>query len=208
MIRPQSWIALYRNHPNGLQLNTGGPTLLARWLFFVFGTIPVAGVALGVLALRSDVEASTARFLRIAGSCAISLGLFAQAASAAFALGAQPSSVLTAVEHDPLYGPFFYLWMGTAALFLVSGLFLPNWRAASIVAAVLAFLNVASTVMVRDGIRDYTLRASGFEVWNRVVVTNWSVVGIFLVLFVAALGVIAYLIAVIARARRLEEIYA
>ena len=58
------------------------------------------------------------------------------------------------------------------------------------------------------GIRDYTLRASGFEVWNRVVVTNWSVVGIFLVLFVAALGVIAYLIAVIARARRLEEIYA
>jgi hypothetical protein len=208
MIRPQSWIAMYHNSPNGLQLNTGDPTLVARWHFFVFGTIPVAGAALGLLALRSDVEAATARFLRTAGSCAISLGLLAQAACAAFTLGAQPSGVLTAVEHDPLYGPFFYLSMGTAALLFVSGLFLGKWRAASVAAAVFAFLNVASVVMVRDGIRDYTLRASGFEVWNRAVVTNWSVVGIFLVLFVAALGVIAYLITVVAKARRLEENYA
>jgi hypothetical protein len=62
--------------------------------------------------------------------------------------------------------------------------------------------------MVRDCIRDFTLRAAGFEVWNRQVVTNWSVVGIFLVLFVAALSVLAFLGTVLAKARRMEEEYA
>jgi hypothetical protein len=81
-------------------------------------------------------------------------------------------------------------------------------KAIAIGAALVAFLNVAAVVMVRDGIRDFTLKAQGFDVWDRVVVTNWSVVCIFLVLFVAALGVIGYLISVVAKARRIEEIYA
>ena len=33
----------------------------------------------------------------------------------------------------------------------------------------------------RDGVRDLTLLSKGFDVWDRVVVTNWSVVGLFLV---------------------------
>jgi len=39
----------------------------------------------------------------------------------------------------------------------------------------------------RDGVRDLTLLSKGYDVWDRVVVTNWSVVGLFLVLFVAGL---------------------
>ena len=41
-----------------------------------------------------------------------------------------------------------------------------NKRASQMVAiglALMAFLNIASTVMVRDGIRDYTLRAGGLR---------------------------------------------
>jgi hypothetical protein len=53
-------------------------------------------------------------------------------------------------------------------------------RITGVAAALVAFLNVAATVMVRDGIRNFTVRAAGFEVWNRQVVTNWSVVGLFL----------------------------
>jgi hypothetical protein len=37
------------------------------------------------------------------------------------------------------------------------------------------------------------------------VVTNWSVVGIFLVLFVAGLGMIGWLISVVARAKKTME---
>jgi hypothetical protein len=37
------------------------------------------------------------------------------------------------------------------------------------------------------------------------VVTNWSVVGLFLVLFVAGLGVVGWLISIMARAHRVME---
>ena len=41
--------------------------------------------------------------------------------------------------------------------------------------------------------------------WDRVVVTNWWVVGLFLVLFVGGLGVIGWLISVVARAKTVME---
>ncbi len=54
----------------------------------------------------------------------------------------------------------------------------------------------------RDGVRDLTLLSKGYNVWNRAVVTNWWVVGLFLVLFVAGLGVIGWLVSVVARAKK------
>jgi hypothetical protein len=208
MLRPQEWVSMYRASPTGLQLNTSDPTLWPRWLFFITGAFPAGGAALGLLALRSDVEASTVRFLNTAGAAAISLGLACQLAFGFFAISAQPAGVMASVRGDALYGSFVWVWLGTAALLLIAGLFLRLGRTAAIAAALLAFLNIASTVMVRDGIRDYTLRAAGFEVWNRTVVTNWSVVGLFLLLFVLALCVAGYLISVVAKARRIEEKYA
>ncbi len=56
--------------------------------------------------------------------------------------------------------------------------------------------------LYRDGIRDATLLSKGFDVWQRTVVTNWSVVVLFLVLFVAGLGVVGWLISVVARAQK------
>ena len=57
----------------------------------------------------------------------------------------------------------------------------------------------------RDGVRDLTLLSKGFDVWDRAVVTNWSVVGLFLALFVAGLGVIGWLVSVVARAQKPME---
>ena len=45
----------------------------------------------------------------------------------------------------------------------------------------------------------------GYDVWDRSVVTNWSVVGLFLVLFVASLGVVGWLVSVVARAQKQME---
>jgi hypothetical protein len=53
----------------------------------------------------------------------------------------------------------------------------------------------------RDGLRDITLLTKGFDVWDRVVVTNWSVVVIFLVLFVVGLGIIGWLLTVVLKAK-------
>jgi hypothetical protein len=54
-------------------------------------------------------------------------------------------------------------------------------------------------------IRDLTLASKGFDVWNRTVSTNWSVVGLFLILFVVGLGVLGWLISVMVRARPIVE---
>ena len=61
--------------------------------------------------------------------------------------------------------------------------------------------------MVRDGVRDVTLRAAGFDVWNRQIASNWSVIDLFLVLLVTALVVVAWLITVVGKAKRVEESY-
>jgi hypothetical protein len=57
----------------------------------------------------------------------------------------------------------------------------------------------------RDAVRDLTLLSKGYDVWDRAVATNWWVVGLFLVLFVAGLGVVGWLVSVVARARKVME---
>jgi hypothetical protein len=211
MLRPQVWNVMYHASPVGLQLNHGDPTLMPRWMFFVAGAFPVAGAALMLIALRADLDDSTRSFLRRFGGVMIAAMVVVQAAFGQQALALQPAGVVGHVMSDSLYRPFAYGWVGTAALLLAFGLLtVLSTRLAAVVAigsALLAFLNVACEVLVRDGIRDYTLRMAGFEVWDRTVVSNWSVVVLFLVLFVAALGVIAYLAWVVSTARRIEEKY-
>ena len=72
-------------------------------------------------------------------------------------------------------------------------------------AVLIAVLTEIMLVIYRDGVRDVTLLSKGYDVWDRVVVTNWSVVGLFLVLFVAGLGVVGWLVSVVARAQKTME---
>ena len=81
-----------------------------------------------------------------------------------------------------------------------------------IAAAWLSWAGVLAAVLIeimftvyRDGARDLTLLSKGYDVWDRAVVTNWSVVGLFLVLFVGGLGVIGWLVSVVARAQKAME---
>lgn len=212
MLRPQAWAEMYRNSPSGVQWNTADPTLWPRWFFFVSGSLPGAGAALMLLAQRAHFEGSLRRFLFRTGGAGMAAGLLLQLACAPLTMSAQPKGVVTAVMQNAIYSTSAYLWMGTAALGVVAALWAavrgaPQMPVAA-AGALLIFLNIAATVMVRDGIRDVTLRAAGFEVWDRQVVTNWSVVGLFVILLVAAVGVVVYLIRVVAKARLIEEKYA
>jgi VanZ family protein len=90
--------------------------------------------------------------------------------------------------------------LGLAAGFLRLSSNLVGWAA-----VLLALLIEIAFTVYRDGVRDLTLLSKGYNVWDRVVVTNWSVVGIFLVLFVAGLGTIGWLISVVARAKKEME---
>jgi hypothetical protein len=73
------------------------------------------------------------------------------------------------------------------------------------IAVLIGVLPIALMTIYRDGIRDITLLSKGYDVWQRTVVTNWSVVGIFLVVFVGGLVIVGWLISVVARATRVME---
>ena len=47
-------------------------------------------------------------------------------------------------------------------------------------------------VLCRDGIRDVTLSHFDYNVWDRAVSSNWSVVGLFLVVFVGGLASVGF----------------
>jgi len=73
------------------------------------------------------------------------------------------------------------------------------------VGALVALLVEITFTVYRDGVRDLTLLSKGYNVWDRAVATNWWVVGLFLVLFVGSLGVVGWLVSVVARARKVME---
>jgi hypothetical protein len=212
MLRPQVWADMYRHSPGGVQWNTSDPTLWPRWFFFVFGGFSAAGAALMLLAQRAHFEDTLRTFLFRAGGAAMIVGLPVQIALAWMTMAAQPAGVVTSFMQNPIYTSSTYLWIATAALGSLVAIWAALSRAPRSVAAIgaglIVFLNIAATVMVRDGIRDVTLRAAGFEVWDRQVVTNWSVVGLFLVLLVAAAVAVGYLIRVVSKASLIEEKYA
>jgi hypothetical protein len=165
-----------------------------------------------LLAQRAHFTDDVRRLLFRSGGVAMAAGLLSQIALVPVVLGSQPAGVVTSAMQNAVYSGAAWAWVGTAAVgFALAALAAVN-RAPGVVtataASALMFLNIAATVMVRDGIRDVTLRAAGFEVWDRQVVTNWSVVGLFLVLLLAAAGAVIYLIRVVAKARIVEEKYA
>jgi hypothetical protein len=212
MLRPEAWAGMYRHSPSGLQWNTADPSLWPRWFFFVLGSLASSGAAMMLLAQRAHFTDDLRRLMFRSGGVAMAAGLLSQLVCLRLVVGSQPTGVMTAVMQNAVYSGSAWAWLGTAALGLVLALVAGINRATGIVtataASALMFLNVAAMVMVRDGIRDVTLRAAGFEVWDRQVVTNWSVVSVFLVLLLAAAGAVIYLIRVVTKARIVEEKYA
>jgi hypothetical protein len=147
----------------------------------------------------------------LGGKLAAGFGIVYLAAGI-WAARVQPDAVKDGLAHDALYrfaGMAGYGWLALVAVAIVIGLVAGFARIAE---AWIAWTSVLAAVLIeimftlyRDGVRDLTLLSKGFNVWDRAVATNWGVVGLFLVLFVAALGVIGWLISVVARAQKTME---
>ena len=206
MLRPEVWQAMYQTSATGTHLPEGDPAIPARWLFMMFGGILFAGLWLIWLGGVAPIAADVRRRLALVGGC-----LAAPMAVIEFVLGAtvrasNPAGIVATMERNWIYPLAREVWIAAMVLALVAGLFaILVRRARALVAwaaALIAFLASASMTLYRDGIRDYTLMSKGFDVWQRAVVSNWSVIGLFLVLFVAGLVVVGWLISVVARAQK------
>lgn len=212
MIRPGVWQGMYAADPSGRQFNSADPTMLPRFLFFMVGGLAVAGAGMILLGLKKTLADGAGEFLTRWGGRILAIGILAQGGLGAWALSVQPEGVMEEVGKNALLAGAEYAWLATAALMVAVGAFAGFSPAArrfpvALAACAVAFLNVASMTLLRDGIRDITLLQSGFDVSNREMVANWSVVGIFLFLFVVGVGIVVWLASIVARARQEEECY-
>ena len=212
MLRPETWRSMYSASAAGIYLPTDDPTTTPRWLLMLAGGFLIAGLWMIYLAGRTTFTPGEKRFLAATGGKVAVLAGIVYCLCGLWAHAVQPDAVKASLHTHPLYHWFGYAaygWFACIALALVvaaiSGF---GKRAAgwlSWAATLIAVLLEITFTVYRDAVRDLTLLSKGFDVWDRAVVTNWSVVGLFLVLFVASLGVIAWLISVVARAQKPME---
>jgi hypothetical protein len=216
MLRPEVWRGMYSSSAAGAYLPPADPTLTPRWLLMMAGGLFIGGLWLLYLAGRSTFSADEKRFLAgLGGKVAAAFGIVYLAAGL-WAASVQPAVVKSMLAAPPAgyefykyYGFAGYGWLALVVLAilvaLVAGFGKLSARWVSITVVHLAILIEIALVVYRDGVRDLTLLSKGYNVWYRAVETNWWVVGLFLLLFVAGLGVIGWLVSVVARAEKVME---
>jgi hypothetical protein len=206
---------MYSSSSLGAYLPTRDPTLTPRWLLMLAGGLFIGGLWMVYLAGRSTFTADEKKFVAgIGGKVAAVFGLVYLAAGL-WAASVQPDAVkagLAGQSAYPLYKFSGFAGYGWLVLVVVAVLLAAVAGFAKLAAGWVAWSAVLFAVLTeimftiyRDGVRDMTLLSKGYDVWDRVVVTNWSVVGLFLVLFVAGLGVVGWLVSVVARAKKVME---
>jgi hypothetical protein len=215
MLRPEVWQKMYTASALGAYPPTGDPTLVPRWLLMMTGGVFIAGLWLIYLAGRSTFTAGEKKFLAGLGGKLAALCGLAYLAAGYWAASVQPEAVKAGLAGNCLYPAYKYAglagygWIALVAVAILIGLAAGFGKIAS---GWLGWAGVLAAVLIeimfttyRDGVRDVTLLSKGYDVWARAVEPNWGVVGIFLVLFVAGLGVIGWLISVVARAQKTME---
>jgi len=204
MLRPEVWQQMYAHSPNGLQDVHGDPTLTPRWLFVMAGGPVFGGLWALVLSNMGHISNGVKRHLRRSGGALTAIGAVGQIACALLVATRQSGVVQQGLASHALYHISGLLFLATIVLTAALAAFQGAKTLSNVPLAaaglLTGFLSVASSVIYRDGIRDLTLLRKGFDVWNRVEYSNWSVIGLFLVLFVAMLGILGWLLMVMRQA--------
>ncbi len=209
MLRPEDWQALYEHSALGTVLPMSDPTTTPRWVMMLTGGFAVAGMWMVWLSTTSKASESVGMYLNRLGGKIATVFFTLQLGAAYWVFLAQPPAVKDALTSQSLYLFTGYGWilitLGLIALSMVAIVRKPSlllsWGG-----AVAVLLSMLTMVVYRDGIRDITLLLKGFDVWERNVVTNWSVVVIFFVLFVVGLGIIGWLLSVVMRSKAEGEL--
>ncbi len=205
MIRPEVWAGMYRGDPHGLTLPPHDPTVFPRWLYMMAGSIGITGIGLLVISAgRGRADALRHFLIRVGGALAL-VFIPAQLGAGLHAFRAQPDAVQQAVLTVPFYHAGAGVWwvagtltalLGLMALLKPSLVKIPF----RILVAVTAVVLVAGGVVVRDGIRDLTLKGKGFDVWAQPVFVNPWLIGVFVATLIIGVIVMIWIGLVVSRA--------
>jgi hypothetical protein len=210
MLRPEVWGSMYSSNAHGILLPPHEPTLLPRWLYMLTGGFAVAGLWMIWLSARRNIHEDARHYLGSRGGLLAIAGALATASLGWWVFSLQPEAVRQGLGAAQLYQGAMLAWAAGLALALLLGLWNfaagPRNNLAGGLALVATLGLIGGMTVVRDGIRDLTLAARGFNIagadlWQRATHINWVVVSLFLVLFVGGLGVAGWLISVVVRAK-------
>lgn len=211
MIRPEVWMEMYRARggAQGTSLPSGDPTILPRWLFMMVGSIGFGGILAALVGTVATLPEAASRMMRRSGGLLGGFFLAVQLGLGWWVWQVQPELVRgRLLESSYRFAP--PAWLIVTLLALLSAVAIAftsvsRRRFWPFLAGLFGLLSIAAAVVVRDGIRDLTLLVKGFDVWAQPVVSNWSVVILFLVLFVAGLLIIGWMARVAAQAKGVVE---
>ncbi len=209
MLRPEVWQAMYANSPNGLQAVKGDPTMGPRLMFVITGGLVFGGMWAVMHSNMKHLDEAVKRALARSGGIMAAIGGLTQLGCGYMVVSAQSPEIQSGIGASPLLKVSAILCVaGLAVAALVGGLQGLKSKATfwvSFIGALFAFVGNAGAVIVRDGIRDLTLKPKGLDVWDRIEASNWGVIGIFLLLFVIMVVAIIWLLLVMRQATPPQE---
>ena len=208
MLRPEVWREMYTHSPQGLQGVHGDPTMTPRWLFVMAGGPVFGGLWAALLSNMKYLEDGVREVLRKSGGVFAAVGALLMLLCGAMVIGKQPDAIRSGLTSTPLTNIGLILCGLTIVLSGAIGLLQgvrPTNPWISSIGLVTAFLAASTAGIVRDGIRDMTLYAKGFDVTVATVYPNWSVLIAFFLLFVAMLAIIYWLLMVMKQATPPKE---
>ncbi len=206
MLAPERWLDLYHRHASGWNMNWSEPSLLPRYLHFVLGALAVSGLGLVAMGLRQQ-EGGYRQWLVEQGSL-----LFTGMTLLNFGVGFWFLVKLSGPVRLAFVGG-----NGFATALLGIGLLLPLAAVAHLIMAKankspkrqLAIgvscgtLTVAAMVLMRDFLRNLVL-APYFNPNQLQVAPQWSIISLFLLLFVAGLATLYYMLRKVAIATKMQ----
>ncbi len=203
MLTPGRWIALYRRHVSGWNLNLGERALIPRYLHMLTAAIALCGLFVVLSGIRQRTTQFGQWLIRqgaawFAGATVVNYGfglwllLSLPARIRALVLGANGVATV-------LFGAALFLSLAAVvhALMLRAGR-RPVANASVCVATALAA--VALMVVIRDYVRNGYL-PPGYQFGQLRVVSQTSIIVLFFVLFAAGLATVYYMLSKVAAAR-------
>lgn len=207
MLRPEVWQSMYAASDQGVAAVPADPTITYRWLFVMFGGVIFGGAWMLLLANMKHLESNVVEKLRKTGVAYVVAGAVPQLFFAYQTRAAQDAKTLETVAGYPIAmtGGYLYLVTTLAVAFLTLAMVKKASFGLALANVIAGFLQVTGMTLYRDGIRDAVLAQKGFHVFDRTEVSNWGVIGIFLVLFVIGLAIVIWLLMVMKGAKPLNE---